>query len=102
MARRKRRRGRGGFTIPLAPVIGLAAGVAPAIEAGMSGNIDGAVNHLKYAYLGLDANNKFNIGYMAKGLLPLVLGLLVHKFVGGAPLNANRMLARARVPLLRV
>lgn len=100
--RRKRGRGRGGFTIPLAPIIGLAAGVAPAVEAAMSGNFEGAVNHLKYAYLGLDSSNNFNVGYMAKGLLPLVLGIAVHKFVGGAPLNFNQMLARAKVPLIRL
>lgn len=105
-ARRKRRRGRGGFTIPLAPIIGLAAGMAGPAERIIAGDIKAAVNELAYNYLGMA-----NVGYakpvfdpkgMLNGLVPLALGLAVHKFVGGPPLNANRMLAAAKVPLIRI
>lgn len=105
-ARRKRRRGSGGFTIPLAPVIGLAAGMIGPIDRLIAGDAKAAVNEVAYNYLGMAnvgyTTPKFDPKGMLNGLVPLALGLLVHKFVGGPPLNANRMLARAKVPLIRI
>jgi len=105
-ARKKRRRS-SGFTIPLAPIAGLAVGMLKPIEEAMKGNINGVVAHVAMNYTGCDPNKLgrpdfFQIQRAANGILPLVIGLLVHKFVGGAPLNLNRMLARAKVPFIRI
>lgn len=100
---KKRRRSRGGMTIPLAPVIGLVAGLGPTIKEAMAGNIDAAIHEAAWAYTGYDTYDAtFNPQRLTYGLVPLVVGLLVHKFVGGAPLNFNRMLARAKVPFIRI
>ena len=90
------------FTLPMAPIIGLVVGIAPAIQPLMDGDYEGAVDILKFNYLGITHDNKFNVEGLMKGLLPLIAGGLVHKFVGGAPLNINRMLASAGVPIVRI
>ena len=103
VARRKgRRRGSRKFTIPIAPIVGLAAGLAGPIKDLMDGEVEFAVNKLKYSYLGLDETNKFKPDALMSGLVPLIVGGLVHKFVGGSPLNLNRMLAQANVPIIRI
>lgn len=99
---KKKKRGPRKFTLPLAPIIGLLAGIGPAIGPAMAGDIDGTVNILKFNYLGLTYDNKFEVGGLMKGLFPLIMGGAIHKFVGGAPLNVNRMLAAANVPILRI
>lgn len=102
MAKRRKKRGKRKFTIPIAPIIGLAAGLAGPIKDLMDGEVEFAVNKLKYAYLGLDTDNNFKAEALMNGLVPLVVGGLVHKYVGGAPLNLNRMLAAANVPIIRI
>ena len=96
-------------TIPLAPVLGIAAGFVSSttgpspVQYFMDGNIEYALAALSQNYLGYDPIcGDFNIKRMASGLLPAVIGLLVHKFVGGPPLNLNRTLAAAGVPLFRI
>ena len=109
---RKRSRRRGGMTIPLAPIIGLGAGLAggstwsggnSVISRLMEGDIADAMKIGAYHYLGYDINlGKFEVQGLMTGVMPLVVGALIHKFVGGAPLNVNRMLAAAKVPLVRI
>jgi len=109
---RKRSRRRGGMTIPLAPLAGLAAGLgsgsswsggASVISRLMEGNIADAAKIACYHYTGVDPyTGQFSIDGLKTGVLPLVAGALVHKFVGGSPLNINRMLAAARVPFVRI
>ena len=101
MAKRKKR-GKRKFTIPIAPIIGLMAGLAGPIKDLMDGEVEYAVNKLKYSYLGLTETNEFKAEALMSGLVPLVVGGLVHKYVGGAPLNLNRMLAAANVPIIRI
>jgi len=110
MAKKKKRYSRK-MTIPLAPVIGLVTGLATpprgypksAIQELMDGNINGAVTALSNVYLGYNPpDGSFDPQRMSRGLLPLVLGVLVHKFVGGSPLNFNRFLARHKIPLIRI
>lgn len=112
LTRRKRKRRSRQMTVPLAPVIGVAAGLASGspwsggnsvISRLMEGNIDDAAKIAAYHYLGIDTyNGTFHIEGLKTGVLPLVLGALVHKFVGGSPLNINRMLARAKIPFIRI
>jgi len=105
VAKKRRSRRSGGMTVPLAPMAGLAAGLARPAQELMAGNIDGAVTHLLYNYTGLSGypgNLTFKMEGLKNGVMPLVTGLLVHKFVGGPPLNLNRILARAKVPFIRI
>lgn len=109
---RKRSRRSGGMTIPLAPIIGLGAGLAggstwsggnSVISRLIEGDFTDAMKIGAYHYLGYDINlGKFEIQGLMTGIMPLVVGALIHKFVGGAPLNVNRMLAAAKVPFVRI
>jgi len=96
MAKRK-------LNIPLALVAGVAAGVADPIQRVLNGNISGALRHLAMHYTGIDPETgSFKLDNLKIGLLPLVAGVLVHKFVGGSPLNVNKALANAGVPFIRI
>ena len=102
MARKKRRRSRS-MTIPLAPVVGLLS--APAINKTITGLIAGDVNAPMVNLpnlVGLWRDGSFHMDYLMANITPMIIGLLVHKFVGGSPLNLNRTLARARIPFLRI
>ena len=102
LAKRRRRRNNK-ITIPLAPIIGIAAGVAEPLGYIIGGNVSTGMEYLKRNYLGLTGpNNEFKIENLMHGLFPLVMGALIHKYVGGAPLNLNRMLASANVPFVRI
>lgn len=98
------------MTIPLAPVLGLAVGIVTRrpdwgespVELIMRGDWNMAFESLKQSYLGIHPNGGWDPNLMAHGTLPLIIGALVHKFVGGAPLNINKMLAAAKVPLIRI
>ena len=103
IARRKKGRRSRQFTIPIAPVVGLAAGMAEPVSLLISGDIENAANAASLNYTGYDIKAKtFNFDRLKGGLVPLIVGMLVHKFVGGPPLNMNRMLANARVPFIRI
>lgn len=100
---RKRRRRRSAQTIPLAPIAGLLAGAAPSIPPLMAGDYGEALNLWIASMTGYyPPNEDWRWWRLQRGLVPLVAGLLVHKFVGGAPLNLNRILARAKVPYIRI
>jgi len=102
MGRRKRGRRNYSMTIPLAPVIGLVAGLAKPAALAYHGDLEGAAYIALENYTGFDIAGGFDIERLKRGLLPLVMGLLVHKFVGGPPLNLNRVLGRAKVPFIRI
>jgi len=108
--RSKRKVGKRKFSIPIAPVLGIAAGMtgipsgyvrSPA-EYIMRGDIEGTLNTMKSNYLGLSKKGDFDLKRLAVGVGPMIIGLLVHKFVGGEPFNLNRMLATAGVPVVRI
>lgn len=46
-------------------------------------------------------SHTWELSYLKRGLLPVVAGMAVHKFIGGS-LGVNRMLARAKVPFIRL
>ena len=106
LARRWRgRRGRRGsrkFTLPIAPIAGILAApaVGAAIKAAMAGDVDGVLYEAK-KLVGF-TGDQFDAFALGSNVLPIVSGLLIHKFVGGAPLNLNRMLASAGVPFIRI
>lgn len=107
MSKKKRRRS-GGLTIPLAPIMGLAAGFAgpmgdSPIEYAMQKDWRSFFVRLAKSYTGFDVNTGgWSAQYLANGVLPLLAGVLVHKFVGGPPLNFNKMLARNKIPFIRI
>ena len=110
MAKRKRRRS-SSMTIPLAPILGLVGGfVIPATWQGqsplsliMAGRFPDAIEGLMSNYTGLNPRTgQFRIEDLMHGVGSLVLGGMVHKFVGGKPLNINAMLGRAGVPIIRI
>lgn len=103
LGRRNNRGGRRKFTIPLAPIAGLLAGLAMPIKMAVDGKFDDAAREVALNYTGWNAwQGKFEIDRLARGLGPLIIGMVVHKFVGGPPLNVNRMLAAANVPFIRI
>lgn len=91
------------MTLPIAPLAGLAIGVAPSIQSLINGDVVGAVDGLAWKYCGWNTTEqRFDPVGLQYGLVPLVLGGLIHKFVGGKPIGINAMLARAGVPFIRL
>ena len=101
--RRRKRRRSAGMTIPLAPVAGLFAGLAGPIDYALRGDFNSAMIKVCKNYTGYNPEvGVWSPEDLKSGVLPLVIGLLVHKFVGGPPLNLNKVLARAKVPFIRI
>jgi len=101
---KKKKRGKRQFTLPLAVVAGLGAGLAePILNIVQKGEVVPSLNHIAAIYTGYNATQgTFQPDMLKRGLLPLIIGCLVHKFVGGPPLNVNRALAAANVPFIRI
>lgn len=100
MAKTKKIHHRAKATIPISVVLGFAPGIGQVWNNRSS--VQSMANAGSKAYLGYDpAAGVFNPSYMKAGLLPVAIGFAVHRFVGGS-LGVNRMLAGARIPLLRL
>jgi len=99
--KRKSRRSRK-FTIPIAPIAGIVASpaVRSTITDAIAGNFDGALKNAGQI-VGV-WEGKFYFDKLVENIGPMVVGALVHKFVGGPPLNLNRMIANAGVPVIRI
>ena len=103
-ARRKKGRRRYSMTIPLAPVLGIAQATNAYGAWGdiVSGNYEAALDKITAGLTGFSpASGDWQPQRMVNGVVPIVVGLLVHKFVGGT-LGLNRMLGRAKVPFIRL
>lgn len=104
---RRKRKTRRTFAIPMAILGGMGASTfvsphptwdSPA-GALIKGNYEDAGKCALASYFGYDVSNgSWNIGKM-RGWVPIIVGLLVHKFIGGWPLNLNRVLSRYRIPV---
>lgn len=91
------------LNIPIAIIGGLAAGLADPVGRILDGNLSGAMKLVSMRYTGFNPEDgKFYIEALKKGVVPLIAGILIHKFVGGAPLNVNKALANAGVPIIRI
>ena len=107
MAKRKVKRRRSSFTLPLGIVIPVAYGVGEPLYWGISQKmpLDEILRHLLYRYTGIHmwsgrwAPNLDDKAFLP-GLPALLIGVVVHKIV--SMLGVNRMLARAKVPLVRI
>jgi len=88
------------ITIPISIVAGFAPGIGAV--ATQFPNVKNMTSVASIVYLGYDpSTNKFNPRTMAAGTLPVLLGVAVHKFIGGT-FGVNRMLAAAGVPFIRL
>lgn len=102
MGKKKRRRRSTAMTVPIAVIPGVVRMVYRPIQALLAGDLGEAQRSFMWDTIGVDETGRFDAMQFAGNMTPLVIGLLVHKFVGGAPLNLNRMLARAKVPFIRI
>lgn len=98
---RKRRR-RGVKTIPILPLVGLAAGlwepVTNIVNDPSPETIKQSLNHMVTIYSGFNAiDGEFQPQMLLKGLAPLVGGILAHKIV--TSLGGNRAFANLPSPL---
>lgn len=95
-----------GFTVPLAVVAGFASPLSRAYGKYKSGGLIGpesALCEFTRTMIGLDPYATpvtFQPAYLRYGLLPIMLGLLVHKIAGAVGLN--RALASAGIPVVRI
>lgn len=102
-----RRRHKTGFTVPISIVAGFAPGLSTVWSHKAGGPAEMAAEASR-VYMGYASTNQYGyndtIGfhpYLLKyGTLPVVMGVLAHKFIGGK-LGLNRMIAKAGIPILR-
>jgi hypothetical protein len=90
------------MTIPLAVVGGLVPMGADLILAYKVGGVEATLGHVSLCTTGYDpADGQWKPMFAVKKLYgPLLLGTAVHKLAGA--LGINRMLARMKVPFLRI
>lgn len=99
----KARRRVGGMTIPVAPLAAIISTpiVGSTVQALLDKNFPQALKYMG-EFGGVNSNTgQFDIGTVTQTYTPIVAGLLVHKVVGGW-LGVNRVLAKNKIPLLRV
>jgi len=96
-----KRMGKRKFTLPMAVIAPIAWKIQWSIRKLMSGDFEGATKDALWHFAAIDSQGKFNPEAL-KTWIPVIAGLLIHKFVGGAPLNLNRHLANAGLPLIRI
>jgi len=106
---RKRRRSSRKMTIPMGLVSGGLAMVGSAnpsgksiIQDAMEGNINMLLYDLRERFACIDMHGQFRPEWLIPHYGPLIVGALISKFVGGAPLNINRRLAAAKIPFIRI
>lgn len=88
-------------TIPLAVVGGLSVGLREPVQFLMQGNIEGAAWTIGRFYTGYDyKTGKFNLWDLKRGVVPLVLGVGVHKVA--SRLGINRAISSTGIPWIRV
>lgn len=93
------------MTIPLAVVIPSVGGTVAAAKHGWDSGwgIEGALDQVSQAWTGYSfINQTFDIGQTKRALVPTIVGALIHKFVGGPPLNVNKILAANKIPFIRI
>jgi len=92
----------GRATLPIGIIAGMLPGVTRSFAVFQAQGAQKGANEALAIYTGFDPQTRqWSIQNMQFGLIPLIAGLLLTRFVGGG-LGINRILARARVPLIRV
>jgi len=89
------------FTIPVAIFGGLAAGLYDPLREAMAGDFNAAMRTLSWNYSGYNARTgKFEMSGLKRGLLPLILGVIIHKIA--SQLGVNRVLGQSGIPFIRI
>jgi hypothetical protein len=104
MASKAKRAGgrRRNFTLPVAAMLGFVPLAANIIDQVRYNGIAGLRDYVPRTIIPYDFQTKqWTMAYLGWGLWPILGGFAVHYLVGNK-LGVNRMLARARVPLLRL
>jgi hypothetical protein len=103
MAKEKKRRNGGrGLTIPLAVVAGLTPPLISIAGKFPEGGIKLCMQEASRIFTGWDpVIGQYDITWMKFGALPVILGGLAHRFIGGK-LGINRALSKAGIPFLRL
>lgn len=107
--RRKFHRRKTSFTVPISVVAGFAPGLSKVFYHFTNPGVHGATNGIEAAgieasriYTGYDPRTgRWNASLLGLGTIPILIGGLVHKFIGGK-LGVNRMLAASRIPFIRL
>ena len=90
------------FTLPVAAILGFAPPFSIAWANFRKGGIDQGARVFARSLTGFDPpTGQWNFSYLREGLIPILVGLGVHKFIGGS-LGVNRMLGSAGVPIIRL
>lgn len=93
---------RGRLQLPVAIIAGFIPGVTGIVNELRVGGPQAAMRQASRSFAGFDpSTSQINLTWLYGGLAPLLLGLFIHKFIGGS-MGVNRMLGRMRIPLLRV
>lgn len=91
------------FTLPMAPIGGLAVGLYNPISQLTKGNFRAAAEYAVWEYAGIAdpyMNPHFDWNGLMHGTVPLLAGVVIHKIAGR--LGVNKVLARSGVPVFRV
>ncbi len=90
------------FTLPIAVLLGFAPSISYAWSNFRSTGLEEGVRVFARSFTGYDpASGVWNWAHLNTGLFPVLMGLAVHKFVGGM-LGVNRTLGSAGVPIIRL
>lgn len=103
MAKRKgKSRKNGGMKIPVAVIAGFFPAVSSTLTFTSQVGWKGALPHLSRIMTGYNPDDgRWYPAMMLKGVAPIVLGIGVHKLIGGR-LGVNRALSAAGIPLIRL
>ena len=100
--RAKQHHRKASMTIPVAALAGFAPLAIEAVGAWKAGGPANMASRVLIKTTGYNTQDgKWYGAQMMEGLGPIVLGLMVHKYIGGK-MGINRQLARSGIPLLRL
>ena len=98
----KRARRKAQARVPLAVIGGFVPILFNTYNGYKENGVDGATQNLVAFTTGYSRwEGKFKAEYLIKGMAPVVIGMMVHKLVGGK-LGLNRAIARAGIPYLSI
>lgn len=99
---RARRRSKAQLQIPVAVIAGMLPLIEGCIQGYRVGGINGFVERFSASMTGWMPNEKkFEPKQMMSGAVPMIAGVLAHKFIG-QKLGVNRALSQAGVPFIRI
>jgi len=88
-------------TVPIAVVMGAGAGLIGPLELVLAGRYYEGLRNAVLNYTGYNVQvQTWTMAPMKNGLVPLAIGILIHK--GASMLGVNRALGAAKIPFLRV